>query len=169
MSSNVEIERKYIIRMPDVDVLRAAESHTESRITQIYLKCNQGETRRVRRREYSDRTVFTETVKRRIDSISALEIENEITESEFLEKAKDVEENSKPVVKTRHTFVYLGNTFEVDVYPEWKSTCILETELASREISLTPPAFITVIREVTGMREYSNYSLSKKFPTEDHL
>ena len=42
-------------------------------------------------------------------------------------------------------------------------------ELSDRETSVTHPSFIRVVREVTGIREYSNAAMSKHFPKEDHL
>jgi len=74
MSPNVaiEIERKYIIRMPDLEVVRAQAEHTESNILQMYLPHERGETHRIRRREYADKVVCTETRKVRLDIIHAV-------------------------------------------------------------------------------------------------
>ena len=51
---NLEIERKYIIKMPPLDLLRSQPEHTESDILQIYLTHEAGETHRIRRRQYED-------------------------------------------------------------------------------------------------------------------
>lgn len=163
----VEIERKYIIKMPDINLLRGLSSYTESRILQIYLPSEKGETRRIRRREYIDRTVCTETKKVRIDHMSSTETEREISPDEFDILAKNIKEGTNPINKTRFTFKYEGQTFEIDVYPEWKRTAIMETELDSREKQVKIPAFLEIVREVTGEKAYSNASMSRIFPEED--
>lgn len=166
MSTSVEIERKFIIEMPDISALRTAPDHTESRITQIYLESETGVTHRVRLREYPDRTVATETKKIRIDSMSAVEDEREITLAEFEEKSREIAHGTRPVCKTRHTLRHGAYVIEIDVYPEWQSTAILEVELPTRETRVELPPYIRVIREVTGDRKYSNASLSRAFPAE---
>ena len=166
MKTEIEIERKYVIMMPTEEELAASDSHTSSRITQIYLDAEKGTTHRVRRREWESGTVYYETVKQRIDAISVVETEGEITEERYLDLAANPARGTRPIVKVRHTFSYLGQLFEVDIYPEWQKSCILETELSSRTERAQLPDFIKVVREVTGERAYSNHSMSHSFPPE---
>ena len=105
MSTALEIERKYIIRIPNEALLRLMNSYTESLITQTYLCPSPGETRRVRRREYADHTVFTKTTKRRVDGISSVECEDVITESEYLSLLTEIEPGTHPIEKKRKTFL----------------------------------------------------------------
>ena len=58
-----EIERKYLIRYPDLAWLEARAE--PSRITQTYLLNGEGCTERVRSRETDGRTVYTHTTKKR--------------------------------------------------------------------------------------------------------
>ena len=165
--TNLEIERKYIIKMPDIALLSSQKNYTVSHIEQIYIKGNPGETRRVRRRVYSDKELYFETVKIRVDDMSSTEIEREITAEEYNLLAESILEGTKPIIKTRHTFDCLGQTFEIDVYPQWQSTAITETELESRETTVNFPDFIEIIREVTGDKAYSNAAMSRVFPMEE--
>ena len=162
----LEIERKYVILMPDVELIRTMEEYTVSDITQIYLVARKGETHRIRSRRYPDRTVYTETRKRRIDGISCEEIEEEIDEAWFLALSTHPATDSHPVIKTRHTFAYLGKTVEIDVYPQWQRSAVMEVELSDREEKLALPPFISIVKEVTGDHKYSNSSMSKQFPLE---
>ena len=164
--NEVEIERKYIIAMPDVDVLRGLEGFTESAIEQIYLPSDAGVTRRVRRREFSDGVRYYVTEKRRLDKMSAQEHEWEISEAEYTRLASTPAEGTRPVLKRRYTFAYMSQTFEIDVYPQWQSTAIMETELDSREREVQMPEQIKILREVTGIKDYSNAAMSRKFPDE---
>ena len=162
----VEIERKYVIAMPNIDLLRLQESYTVSEILQIYLPSKLGETHRIRRRAYEGKTVCTETRKIRLDKMSSTEIEREINLFEFENLAKEPLFGTKPISKLRHTFIYEGQLFEIDVYPNWSKTAIMETELDSREREVKIPSFINIIREVTGDKSYSNASMSRRFPEE---
>ena len=62
-NAGLEIERKYIIKMPDFSLLESQEGYTKSDILQIYLSSENGETHRIRRRTYADKTICTETKK----------------------------------------------------------------------------------------------------------
>lgn len=166
MSVPVEIERKYVIAMPDVARLAECEGYTVSGIEQTYLESAEGVTHRVRARRYAERTVYTETKKVRIDKMSAFEDEREIDGEEYLALLERRKHGTVTLRKTRHTFSFGGCTFEVDIYPEWTGSAILETELASRDEVVAFPDFIKVIAEVTGERCYSNAAMSHRFPAE---
>ena len=101
--------------------------------------------------------------------MSVTEIEGEISSDRFNELSALAKKDCKPITKTRHTFVICGQLFEIDVYPSWHNTAIMETELTSRDQHVEMPRFIEIVREVTGNKAYSNASMSKEFPTEDHL
>ena len=165
----VEIERKYIIRMPSESQLASMPDYTRSDILQIYLPSSVGETHRIRKRVYSDKIVCTETRKIRIDKMSSTEIEGEISLSDFDFLAKNPLEGRTPIQKTRHTFTYENQTFEIDIYPNWNMSAIMETELSDRDEKVIFPSFIHIIREVTGNKAYSNAQMSKSFPEEDKI
>ena len=152
--------------MPDISALSRYEGYYATDIVQTYLCSEAGVTHRVRRRTYADRTVYTQTKKVRIDKMSSEERERELTEREYLEFLSISDGDSKPVVKTRHSFTYRGQLFEVDIYPEWTRTCILETELADRSARAEFPPEIRVLLEVTGEWRFSNAAMARSFPTE---
>ena len=167
MKIGIEIEKKYIIEKPSLKALSEMDSYSSSDIIQIYLPTDDGSTHRVRRRTAGERITYTETRKIRIDEMSATEIEGEISEERFLELSANPKEGTRPVRKTRHTFLYLGQMFEIDVYPEWERTAIMETELETRDVQVAFPDCIRIIRDVTGDKRYSNAAMSREFPKED--
>ena len=167
IKSGLEIERKYIIEMPDRNILMLQKDYTSSSILQIYLPSQNGETHRIRKRSYSDRVECTETRKIRLNKMSSHEIEGEISEEEFARLALNPLPESLPIEKTRYTFSYCNQIFEIDVYPRWTKTAIMETELDECEREVEIPSFIKIIREVTGDKSYSNASMSRKFPDEE--
>ena len=166
MPKGIEIERKYVIAMPDAAELSAEPSYTVSHITQTYLESEEGLTHRVRERRFATHTQRTETKKIRIDRMSVHELEREISEEEYNRLVKSIRQGTRPLKKTRHTFDYLGKTIEIDVYPGWTRTCIMETELERRDEQVVFPPFIKIIKEVTGDRRYSNAEMAKEFPKE---
>ena len=165
----VEIERKYVIRMPDLTVLRGMDCYTVSEIEQTYLESEPHVTHRVRKRVYAEGAVYTETKKVRIDKISSYEEERQIDEAEYERLLGRIRYGTRTLTKTRHTFVFSGQTFEVDIYPEWKESCILETELSSRDTEVKMPTCISVIGEVSGDKRYTNASMAVEFPKEIFL
>ena len=161
----IETERKYVILKPDMTLIAGEEGFSESKITQIYL-LDREVTHRIRKREYPEKTEYTENTKRRISYMSAIESESEISRERFDELSAEIDPNTKPIEKNRVTFLYNGRVFEIDIYPAWKDTCILEVELDSEAGEILFPSFIKVVRDVTGMREYSNHSMAYEFPAE---
>ena len=163
---NIETERKYVIEKPDIEILARQNGFTESEITQIYLN-SELSTNRVRKRVFSDgRVELTENKKVRISRMSSEEYESEISKEAFLGLSQNIEIGSKPLYKTRRTFLYEGKVFELDYYPEWKNSCIMEVELSSEEEEIKLPPFIKILADVTGIREYSNHSMAHSFPEE---
>lgn len=163
---SIEIERKYIIRMPDFEFLESLSDYSVSEILQIYLKSELGVTHRVRKRTFAERTVCTETRKVRIDKMSATEDEHEISLTDFDSLSANIKEGTRPISKVRHTFVWGILCYEIDVYPEWEHTCIMEVELDGEDMQVDIPPFIKVVDEVTGNKAYSNASMSRRFPDE---
>lgn len=163
----IEIERKYLIRMPDTDRLSVLEGCTVSHITQTYLNNPDGAVERVRERIYSDHTSYTHTIKKRIDQISAREEEYEISRDEYASLLLRADVNRIPIRKTRYAVPYAGHTAEIDVYPFWDRQAVLEIELTSEDDKVPFPSFLQLIREVSGNHKYSNNALSLKIPEQD--
>ena len=68
-----------------------------------------------------------------------------------------------PIRKTRKCFISDGFVFELDIYDnpilEYDT---LEVELPSWDTQIKLPEGFEVVKEITGQKEWSNYSLSKK-------
>ncbi len=169
LTAGIEIERKYIIMKPDLDLIKSISGSTVSEIVQTYLLSEGGVTHRVRRRTKDGITRYFETRKTRIDRMSVVEEEGEIAHEAYTELLSQIDPTSHPIHKTRYTLDHEGLTLEIDVYPEWQNTAILEVELPSRDTEPAFPDFIKIIREVTGEKRYSNAAMSCAFPREDSI
>ncbi len=161
-----EIERKYLIRMPDEDWLRA--NATPSRITQTYLLPPAPHINaRVRKRGHEGAWVYTHTQKTRISDLRRIEDEREVSEEEYRKLLQQADPERNVIHKTRWVLPWNGQSFEIDVFPFWSDRALMEIELTHEEQSVQLPPAIEVIREVTADRRYTNASLSREIPREE--
>ncbi len=163
----LEIERKYLIGMPDLAALSALPGCVVSEIRQTYLPDPApGATERIRLRRFPDRTEYTHTVKIRLSKVEAREDEETIDETAYRSLLSRRDPALNTVEKTRYAFPLDGQVYEVDVYPFWEKVAILETELSDAAAHAPIPPFLTVIREVTGKAAYTNRNLARRIPPE---
>ena len=166
MLKGLEIERKFLIAMPDAAALLAMEGARCDAIVQTYLLAERGVTARVRRREGRDGVTYTATEKRRLSDAVAIEDERVIDGEKYRTLLEGADPALRPIEKLRYTVPYGPHLLEIDVYPFWQSTAVLEVELPTEDTPLTLPPFLTVLREVTADKRYKNVSLAKRIPCE---
>ncbi len=161
-----EIERKYLIRMPDPDFLSEHASPTQ--IEQTYLLApSPGLTSRVRKRGQEGAWHYTHTQKTRLNALRCIEDEREIEEAEYRRLLFQADPTLQTIIKTRWVLPWQDQLFEIDIYPFWTDRAIMEIELADEEQPVELPPQIRVLREVTSDLRYKNYSLSRKIPMEE--
>ncbi len=156
---SAEIERKWLIQLPDMSVMESMPGYECSAIEQIYLS----DSDRIRRRDYGDRIVYYHTHKENINGISRFEEEREITRAEYMTLSKKRLPGARSINKRRHCFEYCGQIVEIDIYDFWSDTATMEIELKSEDQQVFIPDFIEVIKEVTGDKNYSNYGLATNY------
>ncbi len=167
MSAKPEIERKFLIVMPDEGILAAQEGAFCDRIVQTYLTAEPGVTARVRRREGRAGVSYTHTEKRRLTNITAWEDEREIDGDEYRALLERADPALRPIEKRRWTVPSGGLLLEIDIYPFWQRQAVLEVELPAEDTSLSFPPFLRILREVTDDRRYKNVSLARCVPPEE--
>lgn len=163
----LEIERKFLIRMPDRETL---EEHSVRHIliTQIYLLRGEDQgSRRVRRSVCGGEETLYLTEKAFVTDRTRVEIERVITPEEWEALIVQADPDRRPIHKTRWCVPYAGHILEIDVFPFWKDRAFCEAELASEGEELRLPDWMEVIREVTEDRRYNNSSLALEIPEED--
>ena len=166
-NSPIETERKYLIRYPDTALLASLPGVRVRQICQTYLLAEESVTSRVRRMEENGTVRYIRTEKRRINSISAFENEWELTEEEYAAALRERDPQRQPVVKTRYVIPHGALFCEIDVYPFWEDRAILEIELPSEDTQTCLPDYVTLIREVSEDRRYSNRALAKSVPMDE--
>ena len=158
---NIEIERKYLIKMPDLGTLRMQPGYSSSSIEQMYIFDSGNSSRdRIRKRVFEDHVEYWKTHKENINGISKIEIENEITEEEYATLSECKIDNSRIIRKVRHCFVYKNQLLELDIYEFWTDCATVEAELESEDQEVELPGFIEVIKDVTTDESYSNFALA---------
>ena len=166
-SSPLEIERKYLIRYPDVSWLAAQPGSRCAELTQTYLQSDGRTSRRVRAWTEEGKTVWFRTAKRMLTDVTREEIESEISEQEYLALLQEADPARIPVRKTRWCIPYEGHILEIDLYPFWKRQAVLECELNSEDEFFAVPPELIILREVTGDPRYLNSSMAREIPAED--
>lgn len=162
----MEIERKYLIALPEETLLAGAE-HWD--IVQTYLRSVPGVTARVRKLRVGEETRYFHTEKRRLSALAAEELEEEISVEEYDVYLLQADPDLRPIQKRRWRIPYAGHVLEVDIYPFWQKTAVLEVELASEEETAELPAWVEVLKDVTGDVRFKNVSLASEVPEEDTL
>lgn len=159
-----EIERKYLIEYPDLELLRAMPNCQEVEILQTYLRGgDENDEIRVRQRGVDGNYTFTKTTKRWTpDPAKRVEIEKRISRDEYVKALMDAYPGANSIRKTRFCVMQreTGQYLEIDVYPTSDKYAILEVEFGSTDDKLVVPDFIKVIKEVTGDEAYYNSTIA---------
>lgn len=158
----IEIERKFLLKsLPEQKPLEIIK------VKQWYLKID-GIWERVRSMDSSIGTKkWVHTVKTKISDMSSEEAEREITKkefSQFVKRCKCIGENSRYIAKERHIYPHGSLKWEVDLFRQKCHIIIAEVEIPSEDYPLHIPEFIDrkKLIEVTGMKQFSNKSLSTR-------
>ena len=158
----MEIERKYLIEYPDLKWLESLPNCRKVDIIQTYLLANEGDELRVRQRGENGSYIYTKTLKRRIDDVKRVEIEERLTQGDYLRLLMEADPDRRPVRKTRYCLTHDNQYFEIDVYPFWQDKAIAEIELRDENAEIRFPKELKVIREVTDDPAYKNAALAAR-------
>ena len=159
-----EIERKYLIKYPDIKKLEKMPNCTKVDITQTYLKSNDDVERRIRARGIDGDYLYYLTEKKKISELKRVETERKLSQDEYLQLLMEADTKLHTIHKTRYCLSHENQYFEIDIYPEWKDQAIMEIELSSEDQEIRIPEFIKPIKEVTDDERYKNYQMAKQMP-----
>lgn len=162
----IETERKFLIKLP-TDEFFSRMGTAVKRMVQTYLTVSGKGERRIRLIEENGTLsyVYTEKLPIAGTKMSREERERKISADEYSLLRREA---CSELEKVRYSFPHDGHIIEVDVYPHeigggaLDGMAVMEIELASEDEPFSIPDEITVIRELTGTREFSNKTLAKK-------
>ena len=157
----LEIERKFLIRYPDPERLRAMPDYKVVHMEQTYLAADEdfvgGRIRLITGGE-GIRRVYT--YKERLSDMTRREYERDLSQDEYDELMARRAPGTVTIEKDRHSFSYAGLTYELDVYTFWDDKATLEAEVADEDTPIPIPPCVELIREVTHDRRYNNSQLA---------
>ena len=156
----LEIERKYLIRYPDVRWLEQLPNCRKVEIIQTYLLAKPGEELRLRQRGEDGSFIYYKTYKRRVNDTTRIEIEEQLSQDEYLDLMMEADPDKRPIRKTRYCLTWENQYFEIDIYPFWKDQAIVEIELSDENEPVRLPEQLELIREVTGDPAFDNAELA---------
>ena len=156
----LEIERKFLIEYPDLNWLESLPNCRKVDIIQTYLTAEPGDELRVRQRGENGSYVYFKTRKRKVSKTARVEIEERLSQNEYLRLLMDADPAKRPIRKTRYCLTYDNQYFEVDVYPFWNDQAIVEIELRSENTPIRFPKELKILREVTDDDRYKNVALA---------
>lgn len=163
----LEVERKYLIQMPNIRKLEQLPACTRVNIVQTYLKSSPGEEVRIRQRGSERHFIYFKTIKRDVSPGKRVEIETRLNEKEYLQNLMQADPRFRQIQKTRYCISRDGTYYEIDIYPQLQDKAILEVELRDDNQPVSIPKFLKVIKEVTREEAYLNRSIARDgFPGE---
>ena len=164
---SLNIERKFLIRYPDLRILEEKTGCQKVDIVQTYLLSRDDKVVRVRKRVQDGNATYYRTEKRYLSEMSRVETERKISREEYVNFLEQADPTGRPIRKTRYCLTEKGHYYEIDIYPEWKRQGILEIGLGDENEEIVFPDGISVIREVTEDSAYKNHSMAFVMPEED--
>lgn len=155
----IEAERRFLVSWDRTPAPQGVHI-VEAKIEQHYLLTRDHSVPRVRSWESRGHRVYTHTTKIRRPDGSSIEKERRISPREYLEYLAQADRERAPVRKERTYFVWEGQYIELDQFLD-ADLQILEVEVPHMHHPVELPPFVTVHKEITSDRAYSNYALSK--------
>ena len=151
---------KYLIAMPDVDMLVTKYGAIATEMMQTYLA---GVTplaeRRVRQQRSGTEYLYFYTEKRVGEDGKRWVTERPISEKEYIRYLMESDLTLRAVRKTKYRFQYAGRPMEIDVYPFSAEKAILFAYGAGHDGAELPEE-LKVLRDVTDDADYKNRRLA---------
>ncbi len=154
----IETERKFL-----VDVVGEIPDSREMEIFQTYLVETDGEEPRIRKRGGDGHYAYFLTKKRFVSSNQRIEVERQITPSEYVNLKNLANPDKQTIHKLRRCFVWDNHYYELDTFvtPQL-SHCLLEIEDVAGDENISFPPFLKVIEEVTENPDYYNSNIAAR-------
>jgi len=150
-------ERKYIVRL-----IGELPECTESQIVQTYLVADPDSEVRLRKRIWNGKPVYLLNSKKKVSPGEQIETEQQINSNLYTTMLQQADPYRHPIEKTRRSFIWKGQYFELDSYEKPENLLILETKGVTKNEEVKFPPFLQVVEEITGRKEYYNYNLAKR-------
>ena len=154
----VEIERKFLIKKPNIEAISKLYPVAVCDIFQFWLPENSlnVDERRVRSYGIDNNYTYYYTEKKQYNE-GRIEIEERISEKEFLRLLPDMKSK---LSKKRYCIVYNSQYIKLDIFSFEHDKAIVEVELSDITEEVNLPDVFEVIKEVTNDKKYLNKKIS---------
>ena len=151
-------KRKFLVKMPDLDLLREKYGAVAIEMMQTYLCVTRpGVERRIRQQANGEDYLYFYTEKHVMEDGTQWVTEKPISEKQYVHYLMEGDAELHSVRKKKHLFVYGDCKFELDVYPFSDEKAVLFMYSEHAEI----PPELEVLQEVTGDPAYKNRQLAR--------
>ncbi|MDO4796812.1 MAG: AAA family ATPase [Coriobacteriales bacterium] len=155
-----EIERKFLVRYPNIAWLESLPNCEKVEIVQHYLRSDPNQEIRIRCRRSGETSLYYLTEKRVVGTRNTMRTQRRLTEGEYSMLLVQSDPKRREIRKTRYCLTYENQYFEIDVFPCWNDQAIAEIELSREDTPVRIPPELEVIREVTGDPKYRNAAIA---------
>lgn len=153
-------KRKYLIRMPDTDLLVQKHNACAMEMMQTYLtSAKENVERRIRQRQINGGYLYFYTEKTRDDAGTSWVTQRPISEREYVSYLMDADTNLHAVRKTKYSFNCKDRRMEIDVYPFSADKAILFVYEPLSADPVLPPE-VEILQVVTDDLNYKNRHLA---------
>lgn len=138
-----EIERKFLIEHPDIALLEKQPNCQKVEIIQTYLRSDENEEIRIRQRGAQGSYIYFKTVKKYVTPTTRVELEERLSEKEYLKLLMEADTSMHQIRKTRYCLSENGNILRSTfilfgrIRPLWRSNCFRKSKRSNC------PAFCT--------------------------
>ena len=154
----IEMERKFL-----VEVTGEIPDSREIEIFQTYLTERDGAEPRIRKRGENGHYVYFLTTKKFLTDNQRIEVERQITPSEYVMLKNSANPDKRTIHKLRRCFVWDNRYLELDTFVEPPLPHhLLEIEDVAADEEIAFPPFLKVLREVTDDPEWYNANIAKR-------
>lgn len=151
------IEKKYLIRIPDISYLDKLGGCSKVKMTLTYLNgsSEQSDIKLLLRDE--DGKKFYQKIIKGNNKKSTISL----SADEYIDELDNKMLDRNPIIKYRYSFIYHSVYYKIDVFED-KDFSILEVDLLGSHEIVHFPSFIEILKDVSDDPNYKNYNLSKK-------
>ena len=158
LPSQIEEERKYIVRL-----IGDIPECTTSEITQTYLVADPDSEVRLRKRVWNNgKPVYLLNSKKKVSEHEQIETEQQVNSNLYIAMMQQADPYRRTIEKTRRSFIWKGQFFELDTYKVPEGLMILETKGVTANEEVKIPPFLEAVEDITGRKEFYNYNLAKR-------
>ena len=152
-------KRKFLVKMPDCEILEKAHDVQPIDMMQTYLLSSEpGLERRIRQQRSGGLPMYFYTQKRIAEDGTRWVTEKPISEKDYVGYLMEADLRLHSVRKRKYRFVYDGRRMELDIYPFSDDKAVLF--VYGGDAALPPE--LELIREVSNEDEYKNRALADR-------